>query len=209
MRNHTKALIISTFAFFLASCASVEVKDNDPVDPQQGYAVIKLDFEFGDNISAELDIELSRVDKTGVQEKIFLPKFANHSPTILRLPPGYYYLSFLGHGHGYWKERLGASATLFEVRPGVLSYAGDWHRKSAATTTQVSGDLGSGFSSSGIYYQGGWVEDNPATFRAIKARYPGITAKMEMVFTGQVPTVKPTDAKAPIRRPALESIPQP
>jgi hypothetical protein len=191
MRSSRRIAGILAVAVLIGCTPADYVRDSDPIDSAVGYVLIRPDYHGPRKAmyEYELALDLQRVEEANLREIAYFPKIRNHHPTIIRLPPGVYYLRQLGaEGIGPrladpWSERFRPSLTLFEVRAGQLNYAGDWVVSTICLDGEVMKTITNSEIDRGACTRGEHVEDNPATHQAAKRGYPMITDHLELRFT--------------------------
>lgn len=165
----------------LSACASYDANDGAAVETGVGYVVLSPHFRFGNSLSERVDLNLVRVTPDKRTENIYLPKTLNGTRTVVKLAPGYYFLTKVHDGGHNWVSNYTPATTLFEVKRGVLNYPGDWLLTIHILDSDVSGTVGRGALT--IQYRTSEkVVDSAETRKQVAARYPNLSRQLPLEF---------------------------
>ena len=177
-----KAILTAVFIISASSCAAQGyLKEGDPIDKYQGYAVLHPHFAFDTKQFSTVDLELIRADKDSLHAAYY-QNVKTESPTIFRLRPGFYYLRSIQAQDGYYTSTLDARYTLFEVRAGQISYPEDWYTQIILRLDSTEGWLTSGSAWISTNLRFG-VKRDPNIKNTVGSLFPSIAKQLPIVNT--------------------------
>jgi hypothetical protein len=173
------ALLIS-----LIGCASIPatVQDADPVDSSSAYIVLSPRYSFGSQTFLEIDMQLVGSPIQGSPNKVFLPHTENNTRSVIKVPPGFYYLDRLSALGGYYRAQFDGRLTLFEAKAGRLNYPGEWNIGSVVHSSSVSGTVGDGLARISYTMQVS-VEPDDSIRSFVAKHYPKLSTRLPLVYT--------------------------
>ena len=116
---------------------------------------------------------------------LFLPRVENRVPTFLTVEPGYYFVSHIaetGNTNISLRHSFGTHYSVFNAKPGQISFPGTWHIRVRLADSSVVGTLGQG-SASATYQIETWTEPTLPKEESIRRLYPRHYPALRLVNT--------------------------
>ncbi len=176
---------------FLSVPLAHVVERDEAIDPAAAYLVMvphlrsrsATQWAFTREINVNVLTEheflawLTTAPAFGVQPVSVAVDVATDRPTVVRVPAGRYYISkVFVQGHYY---DIDADYSLFEARPGRLSYPGDW------TVESGFHESTRGAMNIGWYFDATLVESGTSDMATLVADASGSLARLPLVYARQ------------------------
>jgi hypothetical protein len=129
-------------------------------------------YDFERNGYFSFDLTLAKIVNGGIEEKVFLPNVRSGELYVLNLNPGRYSLvkgRFVING---WIERYDPNNITFEIKEGMLAYAGDIYIITKTFNNKSFGSLSSGATVHYNYIMKQYLRYNEETLLRFKEMYP-------------------------------------
>jgi hypothetical protein len=164
----------------LASCAAapVDFRDGDEVEPAEAYVALVVHVGRVDRV----DIGLTRLELGKKPSDLVYTQVNTGEVTMLKVPPGVYFLRGVRVLGGYYRYALEPRLTMFRVEPGRINYPGDWTVRTKFSNQYTSGTVADGYHSADVEIEY-IVAENPQMAQEVTKRFPLLAQRLPVRFS--------------------------
>ena len=185
--NIFKVIAMLVLSFLLSSCAGIKLKKDFMPSKSSSQLIFRVhidhdlnkQYDFEKNGYYSFDLTLGKFVEGEIEEEIRLPKIRNGELYVLNLDPAHYSLIKGRFNINGWRERYNPQNISFEIKEGILAYAGDIHIITKTYNNKAAGTL-SGFSVSYNYTMKQFAIFNSETLKIFRELYPILASTREI-----------------------------